>query len=157
MKIKDAMTPDPYVCAPDTPLFEVASRMRDMDVGMIPVCDGVRIQGVVTDRDIVVRAVAEELDLPKLVASDVMTDAVTYCFEDDDVAKAAGLMETQQIRRLIVLDREKNLVGILSLGDLATKAEDDSLSGETLEKISESPNAPGESQPLNKDDDMPTD
>jgi CBS domain-containing protein len=136
MKIYDIMSRDPYVCDPETPLSEVAARMRDLDVGIIPVCDGRKIQGTVTDRDIVLRAVADELDPAMTVAEEVMTSEVTFCFEDEDVDEASALMEENQIRRLVVLDREMQLVGILSLGDIAAKAHDDQLAGATLEAIS---------------------
>lgn len=137
MKIQEIMSRDPYVCDPETPLSEVAARMRDLDIGMIPVCDGRRIQGTVTDRDIVLRAVADELDPAMTVAEEVMTSEVTYCFDDEEVDEASALMEENQIRRLVVLDREMQLVGILSLGDIAAKAHDDQLAGATLDAISQ--------------------
>lgn len=137
MKIHEIMSRDPYVCDPETPLSEVAARMRDLDIGMIPVCDDRRIQGTVTDRDIVLRAVADELDPSMTVAEEVMTSEVTYCFDDEEVTEASALMEENQIRRLVVLDREMQLVGILSLGDIAARADNDALAGATLDAISQ--------------------
>ena len=137
MKIQEIMSRDPHVCDPGTPLSEVAATMRDLDVGIIPVCDEQGIQGTVTDRDIVLRAVADELDPTMTVAEEVMTADVTYCFEDEDVDEASALMEENQIRRLVVLDRDMQLVGILSLGDIAAKVKNVRLSGETLEAISQ--------------------
>ena len=136
MKIKEVMSRDPYVCDPDTPISEIASWMRDLDVGMIPVCDGRKLRGMVTDRDIVIRAVAEEMELADTLAEDVMSAEVTYCFQDDDVEEASELMEKNQIRRLVVLDEDKMMVGIVSLGDIALKVDDDELTSETLEEIS---------------------
>jgi len=116
--------------------------MRDLDVGLLPVCgDNNRLAGMITDRDVTVRAVAEGLDPKATHVEQVMTPDVMYCFEDQDVTEAAGLMKKEQIRRLVVLNRDKRLVGVVSLGDLATKTGDDDLSGETLEEISE-PAAP---------------
>lgn len=137
MKIEEIMSRDPYVCDPETPLSEIAATMRDLDIGIIPVCDGRKIQGTVTDRDIVLRAVADELDPSTTVAEEVMTSEVTYCFEDEEVDEASALMEENQIRRLVVLDREMQLVGIISLGDIAAKANDDELAGATLDAISQ--------------------
>jgi CBS domain-containing protein len=92
---------------------------------------------MVTDRDITVRATAAGKDPRTTQVREVMTDDVVYCFDDDDTNEAARLMEEQQIRRLVILDRDKRLVGIISLGDLAVATQDDQLSGEVLERISE--------------------
>ena len=139
MKIQEIMSRDPHVCDPVTPLSEVAATMRDLDVGIIPVCDEQGIQGTVTDRDIVLKAVADELDPTITVAQEVMTGDVTYCFQDEDVDEASALMEENEIRRVVVLDRDMQLVGILSQGDIAAKVKNDKVSGETLEEISPPP------------------
>lgn len=154
MKIQDIMTRDPYVCDPETPLSEVAAQMRDLDVGMIPVCDGNKLRGAVTDRDIVLRAVADELDPTMTVADEVMTAEVVYCFEDEDVSKAAELMEREQIRRLPVLNRAKQMVGIISLGDIAVKGKNDRKSGETLDSISQASNSESHIGDDDKDDEL---
>jgi CBS domain-containing protein len=154
MKIQDIMTRDPYVCDPETPLSEVAAQMRELDVGMIPVCDGTKLRGTVTDRDIVLRAVADELDPTMTVADEVMTSELTYCFEDEDVSRAAELMENEQIRRLPVLDRSKQLVGIVSLGDIAVKARNDRRVGEALDAISQASNAQSHIGDDDKDDEL---
>lgn len=154
MKIHDIMTRDPYVCDPETPLSEVAAQMRDLDVGMIPVCDGNKLRGTVTDRDIVLRAVADELDPTMTVADEVMTSEVTYCFEDDDVSKAAELMELEQIRRLPVLNRSEQIVGIISLGDIAVKGKNDRKAGETLDAISQVSNTQSHIGEDDKDDEL---
>lgn len=139
MKIQDIMTRDPYVCDPETPVSEVAAKMRELEVGMIPVCEDRKLRGTVTDRDIVLRAVADELDPTMTVADEVMTAEIIYCFEDEDVSRASELMEKNQIRRLPVLDRSKQLVGIISLGDIAAKGKNDRMAGEALDAISQPP------------------
>jgi len=106
-------------------------------VGPLPICDNDRLVGMLTDRDITVRAVAEGKDPRATRVRDVMTEGVCYCFEDDDVADAARLMKENQIRRLLVLDRNKRLAGIVSLGDLAVETGDEHLAGQTLERVSQ--------------------
>lgn len=140
MKVQDVMSREPFVCDPDSPIAEIAAQMRDLDIGMIPVCAGKHLEGVVTDRDIVVRAVAEELDPIGTVAEDVMSTDVVHCDQEDDIAKAAETMRQYQIRRLLVLDRKKQLVGVISLGDIATQAADPGLSAATLQEISQPSN-----------------
>jgi CBS domain-containing protein len=137
MQIKDVMTRDVQVIGPDATLQEAAGQMKSLDVGPLPVCDGRRLVGMVTDRDVTVRAIAEGQDPKATRVSDVMTPDIIYCFEDQDVQEAARIMEQQQIRRLVVLDRSKNLVGIVSLGDLALEGADEDLTAETLERVSE--------------------
>ena len=137
MQLKDVMTRDVEVVHPNATLEEAAAKMDSLDVGPLPVCDGNRLVGMVTDRDITVRATAAGKDPRTTPVREVMTDNVVHCFDDDDTNEAARLMEEQQIRRLVVLDRDKRLVGIVSLGDLAVATQDDQLSGEVLERISE--------------------
>jgi CBS domain-containing protein len=137
MQLKDVMTRDVEVVHPNATLEEAAAKMDSLDIGPLPVCDGNRLVGMVTDRDITVRATAAGKDPRTTQVREVMTDDVVYCFDDDDTNEAARLMEEQQIRRLVVLDRDKRLVGIVSLGDLAVATQDDQLSGEVLERISE--------------------
>lgn len=141
MKIKDIMSRDVQVIHPDSVIQEAAGKMKTFDIGSLPVCDNRRLLGVLTDRDIAVRAVASGRDPGTTKVSDTMTPELIYCFEDENVKAAAKLMERHQIRRLPILDREKHLVGIVSLGDLALETGDDQMSGEVLEEISE-PNLP---------------
>jgi CBS domain-containing protein len=131
------MTRNVEVARPDSTLFDAAATMRRLDVGALPVCDGRRLLGMLTDRDIVVRSVAESRDPHLATAGEAMTAGVVYAFADDSIARAAELMRQHRIRRLPIVDREKQLVGIVSLGDLAVDAGDDRLSGETLERVSE--------------------
>jgi CBS domain-containing protein len=137
MQLKEVMTRDVEVIHPNASLAEAADKMGALDVGPLPVCDGYRLVGMITDRDIAVRATAAGRDPKTTRVRDAMTEDVVYGFEDQDVREAARIMEEKQIRRLVVLDRDKRLVGIVSLGDLATDAGDDRLSGEVLERVSE--------------------
>lgn len=136
MKLRDVMTKGVEVVHPDSPLQEAAQKMRSLDVGSIPVCDGERVLGMLTDRDITIRATAEGRDPTTTRAREIMTPKIVYCFDDEEIEEAHRLMSEKQIRRLPVLNREKRLVGIVSLGDLAVDAEKEKLSGKTLEKIS---------------------
>lgn len=114
-------------------------RMRELDVGALPICHNDRIVGILTDRDLVTKALATGLaESPGgCVAQDIMTSPVVYAYEDEDVDSAVRLMEVKQIRRLIILSRVKRLVGILSLGDVAARSNNASLSAEVLHKICE--------------------
>ena len=138
MQVKEVMTRGVECTRPDASLQEAARKMRDLDVGPLPVCgDNDRLVGMLTDRDITIRAVAEGQDPKTARVQDVMTPDITYCFEDQDLTEASRLMEQNQIRRLVVLNRDKRLVGIVSLGDLAVKTGNERLSGEALEQVSE--------------------
>jgi CBS domain-containing protein len=136
MQVNDIMTQYVEVISPELSIQEAAQQMRSLDVGVLPVCKGDRLVGMLSDRDLTIRAVAEGRD-PKITTLEkVMTPEVAYCFEDHDIEEAERLMEKHQIRRLPVLNREKRLVGIVSLGDFATK-DDETRAGETLERVSE--------------------
>jgi CBS domain-containing protein len=137
MKLRDMMTRGVEVVHPQDGLPEAAMKMRSLEVGSVPVCDGERLVGMLTDRDITVRAVAEGIDLKTALVDDVMTREVVYATEDQEVEEAARLMADRQIRRLPVIDRNKRLVGIVSLGDLAVDGDEDRAAGEALEQISE--------------------
>ncbi len=137
MQLKEIMTPNVEVIHPDASLQEAAQKMKGLDVGPLPVCTGERLEGMLTDRDITVRAVAEGRDPRTTKVHEVMTSEVVYAFEDQDVAEAARLMEEHQIRRVVVLNRNKQIVGIISSGDLAVHTGDERQAGKTLERISE--------------------
>jgi CBS domain-containing protein len=124
MRIADVMTRDVRVIQPDRTVREAARLMDEMNVGVLPVCDGRRLVGMVTDRDITVRSTAAGLAPDQSYVRDVMTDDVEWCFEDDDVDEMVEIMSRHQIRRIPVVDRGKRLVGIVALGDLATDAQD---------------------------------
>jgi CBS domain-containing protein len=137
MQLKDVMTRGVEVVRPDATLKEAAEKMKSLDVGVLPVCDGERLVGMITDRDLAVRATAEGQAPGQTHVRDVMTEDVTWCFEDEDVQVAADIMAKAQIRRLPVISRNKRLVGIISLGDLATEPRAQEEAGEALEEISE--------------------
>jgi CBS domain-containing protein len=137
MQVKEIMTAQVEVVHPDATLQEAARKMRELDVGPLPVCDGERLVGMLTDRDITVRAVAEGRAPAQTKVGEVMTPEAVYCFEDQDIGTAAQMMEMRQIRRLPVLSRDKRLVGIVSLGDLAVETGDTQRAGEALKEVSE--------------------
>ncbi len=135
MKISEIMTRNVEVARPEDSLRTVAQSMADLDVGSLPVCDGERLLGMITDRDIAVRAVARGLDGSTPV-TEVMTADVEYAFDDDDLEEVSDKMAAKQIRRLPVVDRDKRLVGIVALADLAREDKDKRV-GETVEQISQ--------------------
>src|SRR6185503_15634838 len=138
MKVKDVMSRNVECIAPESNIMDAAVKMRELNVGMLPVCGaGEKLVGMVTDRDITIRAVADGKNPSTAQVKDVMTPDVVYCYDDVDAKEAAELMKDKQIRRLVVLDREKKLIGIMSLGDLAVETRDAKLSGDALEQISE--------------------
>jgi CBS domain-containing protein len=137
MLVKDVMTRNVECVAPNDSLQDAARKMRDMDVGPMPVCDRDRLAGMLTDRDIAVRAVADGKDPKATQVRDAMTPDVVYCFEDQNVEEAAELMRQRQIRRVLVLDRHKRLTGIVSLGDLAVDGPSKQEVGATVEAVSE--------------------
>jgi CBS domain-containing protein len=142
MQIRDIMTQDVQTIDSGASAIEAAAKMRELDVGSLPVCDGERLQGLLTDRDIAIRLVAAGLDASTTKVSEIMTPDAAYCFDDQTLDEAAVLMEAHQIRRLPILNRDKQLIGMLSLGDLAVRTagtEDRELADEVLNEISEPP------------------
>lgn len=135
MKVADAMTLEVQLCTPDDTLKDVAEAMLALDVGLLPVTDGDRLIGMITDRDIAVRAVADGRAPGNTSVRDVMSEGVGYCFEDDDAEAAAQIMAKYQVRRLPVLNRDKRLVGVIALADLG-RAEARSAQG-ALQGVSE--------------------
>jgi CBS domain-containing protein len=138
MKLREIMTPGVECVRPGDTLQAAARKMRDLDVGPMPVCgDGDKLVGMLTDRDIAIRATAEGLDPKTAKVKDAMTEDVVWCFEDQEIEEAARLMRERQIRRMLVMDRDKRLVGIVSLGDLATETGDTRKAGEILSDVSD--------------------
>src|SRR3954451_23946044 len=138
MKLREIMTPNVECVRPGDTLQEAARKMKSLDVGPMPVCgDNDKIIGMLTDRDITIRATAEGKDPKTAKVQDAMSEDVIWCFEDQDSAEAAALMRERQVRRLLVMNRDKRLVGIVSLGDLATETGDRQKSGEVLQDVSE--------------------
>jgi len=137
MQLREIMTTDVEVIRPESPLTEAARKMKSLDVGALPVCDGRRLLGMITDRDITIRATAEERDPRNTLVRDCMSPEMVYCFEDQDPKEAERIMQEKQIRRLPVLTREKQLAGIVALGDLATKTGDVQQVGRTVREVSQ--------------------
>jgi CBS domain-containing protein len=121
MLVSEVMTQGCKYCSSSDSLAAAAKLMASQDIGVVPVAENDKLIGMVTDRDIVVRGVASDLDLGKLRVTELMTDKVYYCFDDQNCSDVADNMAELQVRRLPVVDREKNLVGIVSLGDLASQ------------------------------------
>lgn len=136
MRIKDVMTTEVDLVDPDTTLAEAARLMRDDGVGALPVGEDGHLVGMVTDRDIVVRGIANDVDPTRATVHDVMSPEVLYCFDDEGVDEVAGNMGKQQIRRLPVVNRDNQLVGVVSLGDLAARGSNGA-AGEALEGIAQ--------------------
>jgi len=137
MQISEVMTQSVESTTPEESIQQAAARMRDLDVGSLPVVDkNGRLVGVITDRDIAIRSVASGANPATSVVREAMTPDVVYCYEDQDVADAAELMKDRQVRRLIILDRDNKLAGIVSLGDLAIQTHDESMVGGALETVS---------------------
>ena len=140
MKLSEIMTREVEIIQPDDTLHTAAQKMRDRDIGFLPVCDGESLMGVLSDRDITIRALANGMDINVMLGRDLMTTPAIYCFDDQDVTEAAKIMEENQIRRLVVLNRDdKRLVGVISLGDLARKGITD-ISGRVLQRVSKPEN-----------------
>ena len=140
MKVREIMTKDVEVIREDSSLMQAASLMKRLDIGFIPVSNGKEIVGVLTDRDITLKAIVAGEECSRVEVREVMSRDVKWVSEDAPLSRAVGIMEEHQIRRLPVRDSEDNLVGVISLGDIAVKA-DLGKAAEALEMISE-PAAP---------------
>ena len=136
MRASEIMTRDVVTVRPDATVREAACLMDDLNVGALPVCDGRRLVGIITDRDITVRAVARGMDPNRTRVEEVMTRDVLSCSSDAEVEHACELMEKRQVRRLLVTAQDDTPVGIVSLGDIALCLRE-SQSGGVLKKVSE--------------------
>ena len=136
-QIKDVMSRDVQVISPDATLTEAARCMRDGNFGMMPVGENDRMIGAISDRDIAIRAVAEGCDPNSTKVRDAMSEGVCWAYDDEPVERAAELMSRQQIRRLPIVNRDKRLVGIVALGDLATRETQKKPATKALSEISE--------------------
>ena len=152
MRVSDAMTEVVRITSPEQTIAEAARMMADIDAGALPVADGDRLVGMVTDRDIAIRAVALGKS-PQTPVQEVMSNEVLYCFADQELDEVVQNMADIKVRRMPVLNREKRMIGILSLGDVAL-VDDPGVTGEALSEISE----PGgkHSQRLGRDGDKPS-
>jgi len=127
MIVKEVMSGHVQWIAPDIPISEVARLMRDGGIGCVPIGENDRLIGMITDRDITCRAVADSDDLSGVTARDVMSQGMFYCFEDENIEKAARVMREKEVHHLPVLNRQKRMVGLVSLGDLALKGDQKTL------------------------------
>lgn len=135
MKVQEAMTRTIHTISPQTPVTKAASLMQQMNIGALPVVKGSETVGILTDRDIAIRCVANCKDISKCKAGDAMSSQIHKCRQDDDVEDAARIMKTFKIRRLLVVDDDGNYVGILSLGDIAANVDCEELCGEVLHEV----------------------
>jgi CBS domain-containing protein len=136
--VADVMTRDVRTMTPNDSVVDAARCMDELNVGVIPVCEGEKLVGMVTDRDIVVRGVAQEADTTSMRLADVMSTNVRCATEDEDVDEVLDEMARNQIRRMPVVDRKAHLVGIITLGDIAAKTSDEEMDvAQSLGEISE--------------------
>jgi CBS domain-containing protein len=135
MKVHDSMTREVQIAAPTQSVREVARMMAELDVGVLPVAENDRLVGMITDRDIVIRAVAADQG-PDTLVREVMSLQVQYCFEDQTLEEVTANMGDIQVRRLPVVNRDKRLVGIISLGDIAVQSGREDVAGAALGGIS---------------------
>ena len=124
MRISEIMTRDPELIDPNSSIRDAAKRMKSEDIGALPIGENDRLIGMVTDRDIAIRAVADERDPSSTTVRDVMSEKIYYCFDDDDIEDAARCMADNRVRRLPILNRDKRLVGTVPLADIAQTGED---------------------------------
>ena len=137
MQVKEIMTQNAETIDSNANLVDAARKMKSLDVGALPVSEGDELIGMITDRDITIRGIADRMNPASTSVSEIMTPEVFYCLEDDDIHECAKMMEDKAIRRLIVLNNEYEPVGFVSLSDLAVKSHDEHLAWEVLERVSE--------------------
>jgi len=137
MLVREIMNTKPEYINPEMPLTEVAQEMRQFDFGFLPVGENEKLIGAITDRDLVIRAMAEGWNFQEKFARDVMTSKVLYCFDDDTIESAAQNMGKNKVHRLIVLDHDKHLKGIVSLSDIAKNCTNKEVCSEALKCICE--------------------
>jgi CBS domain-containing protein len=135
MKVREIMTTNVECIAPQTSVVDLAQKMKSLDVGFLAICENDRLVGTVTDRDIVIRGIATGRDVNTCTASDIMSHDVYWCYEEDNVKDVAERMRDKEVRRMLLLNKEKRLVGVVSLGDISKVEEKES--GKTLKDITE--------------------
>ena len=137
MKVQQIMSQKVECIAPTTTISTAAEKMRELDIGFLAVCDNDRLVGTVTDRDITIRSVAQGRDPRLATVSEIMTQSIFYCYEDEDITHVGQQMQEKEVRRMLILNRQKRLVGVISLGDIAKTTGEGNLAGETLGEIAE--------------------
>jgi CBS domain-containing protein len=135
MKVSEIMTTNVECISPDAGMTEIANRMKTLDVGFLAICENDRLVGTITDRDIVIRGIASGKNLDTLKARGIMSDDVFWCYEDDAIKDVAGKMREKNVRRMLILTRDKRLAGVVSIGDISKVEEKES--GKTLKDITE--------------------
>ena len=135
MRVKDIMTTMVLIIPKETSVEDAARMMRDNRIGLLPIGEKENVIGVITDRDIAVRVTAEGLDAKHTPVRDVMSRQWFYCFDDSDIEDACFMMEDKRVRRLLVFNRSRDLVGVLSLDDVATRTTKERLAGHALSKV----------------------
>ena len=135
-RLKDVMSRDVKLVGPETTIREAAQQMRDGDFGMLPVAENDRMIGAISDRDIAIRAIADDKG-PATTVREVMSEGICWAYEDDSIEQAATIMSERQVRRLPIVNRDKRLVGIVSLGDFAVDSADIEPAAEALSGISQ--------------------
>jgi CBS domain-containing protein len=136
IKVKDIMTENPYLISPKKTLRDAAKRMKEIDCGILPVGTADDVVGMITDRDIVIRCLAEDEDYKTQTVEQVMTNDVISCNEDDELTDVADIMAENQVGRLIVMDKNKKVSGIVSFGGIVRNADDAKLINEVLIRAS---------------------
>lgn len=135
MQIKEIMAQPVVTVSPDATLVEASSIMLRKDIGSLPVCEGNKVIGIVTDRDLTVRGIAKGLNPNRAQVKDVMTKDVLSCASEDEIETACDIMEKNQVRRLVIIDDDDSCLGIVALGDIALEAPS-ARSGQVLKEIS---------------------
>jgi CBS domain-containing protein len=135
MKVSEIMTTNVECISPDSGMTEIANKMKTLDVGFLAICENDGLVGTITDRDIVIRGIASGRNLDTLKARGIMSEGVFWCYEDDAVKDVAGKMREKNVRRMVILTRDKRLAGVVSIGDISKVEEKES--GKTLKDITE--------------------
>lgn len=137
MKVRQIMSRNVQYVAPTTLTAKAAEKMRDLNIGFLVVLDDDRLAGTLTDRDIAIRSVAQGRDPRASRVKDIMTPTVFYCYDDDDIERVGEQMREKEVRRMAILNRNNELIGVVSLGDIARTSGETELAGETLAEIAE--------------------
>ena len=137
MKVQEIMSQNVECIEPETLIAKAAEKMRERDIGFLPICESDRLIGTVTDRDITIRSVAEGRDPRLAPVREIMTQSVFYSYDDDDVERVGKYMQERDVHRMLILNRQKRLVGVITIGDIAKASGAKELAGETLGDIAE--------------------
>ncbi len=137
MRVSEVMTKNPETLLPDSSIQEIAREMEKLDCGFMPIAENGRLLGTITDRDLVMRVLAKGKNPQDTTAEEIMTPEVVHILKDQDLEDAAQEMCKRQIRRLVVVDNNEKICGVLSLGDIATKCNDHEIDAEIITSVSE--------------------